>query len=572
MFTPNSGYRIECISCGKINDEKETSTYCTSCGDVLDIIYNLPLDQIQYPLKEFTPDPLKSSPTSLKFLSRLSERYNADLYAKLEFENPTGCFKDRGSYIEVLKALELGKNAICLASTGNMAASVAAYARYFNIPCYVFVPEKTPEAKLAQSTIYDATIIKIKGDFKTCEILCREFAKSGNYYLAGDYVFRQEGQKSFSYELLEQGLTDFDYIFVPIGAGTNFAAIYKGYKEMLAAGLISKIPSFVAVQPEQSSPVVEGIFKKEKIVADKVNTMADAVAVADPFDFYKVYNGIRETDGLAFTATENELLSSMKEMAVEEGFFTEPACAIPLACFKNNLDTFNGKKCLFVLTGTGLKSSHIVAKYSLSSPVLDPVLDRIQQYIESGFSDLQRKSWGQSREMIIGNTSMDAEHARLYDEYVSGFNKKGKTLKEEEIKALQSLIYQEDIDLEYPVEVLDYKITMRKKGLVSAAVKLKLPNGEEILSLDQGVGPLDAVLTAIKDETDEFIPVDVISHQVEILSPDTDSLVICTLTLQKENHTFSSRGASPDTIEALIQAFLKGLAIANKVLVEDQLK
>ena len=535
MFTTNTGYEIRCISCGKINDEHRTSTYCTSCGDVLEVHYNMPLNQIQYPLKEITPDPLKPGLTTLKFLSRLSKRYGADLYSKNEFENPTGCFKDRGSYVEVLKAIELGRDAICLASTGNMAASVAAYACYFKIPCFVFVPEKTPEVKLAQSTIYDATIVKIKGDFKTCEILCREFAKSGNYYLAGDYVFRQEGQKSFSYELLEQGLTDFDYIFVPIGAGTNFAAIYKGYKEMLAAGLISKIPSFVAVQPEQSSPVVEGIFKKEKIVADKVNTMADAVAVADPFDFYKVYEGIEKTDGLAFTATEDELLSSMKEMAVEEGFFTEPACAIPFACFKNNLETFRGKKCLFVLTGTGLKSAHIVAKYSLSSPVLDPNLSRIKQYIHSGFTELQRKSWGQSRDMIFGDTSMDVEHTRLYEEYVSGFDKKGKTLREEEIKALKSLIYQEETDLEYPVEVLDYKLTMRKHGLVSAAVKLKLPNGEEIMSLDQGVGPLDAVLTAIKDITDEFIPVEVLNHQVEILSPDTDSLVIVSLTLKNKN-------------------------------------
>ena len=566
MRTPNSGYEVRCISCGTINNENDTSTYCTSCGDVLEVHYRLPLEEIQYPLKKIPPDPLKSNPTSLKFLSRLSEIYGANLYSKNEFENPTGCFKDRGSYIEVLKAIELGRDAICLASTGNMAASVAAYARYFKIPCFVFVPEKTPEVKLAQATIYDATIIKIQGDFKTCELLCREFAKSGNYYLAGDYVFRQEGQKSFSYELLEQGLTDFDYIFVPIGAGTNFAAIYKGYKEMQAAGLIRKIPSFVAVQPEQSSPVIEGIFKKEKIIADKVNTMADAVAVANPFDFYKVYNGIRQTEGLAFTATENELLSSMKEMAVEEGFFTEPACAIPLACFKNNLETFKGKKCLFVLTGTGLKSAHIVAKYSLSTPVLDPHLDRIKQYIHSGFPDLQRETWGQSRDMIMGNTTMDAEHTRLYNEYIDGFDKKGKTLREEEIKALKSLIYQEDVDLKFPVEVLDYKLTMRKHGLVSAAVKLKLPNNEEITSLDQGVGPLDAVLTAIKCETDEFIPLEVLNHQVEILSPDTDSLVIVTLTLKKENYTFTSKGASPDTIEALIQAFVKGLAIVNEAL------
>ena len=566
MKSYNSGYTLRCITCNHINDERETSTYCTKCGSVLTVEYKEVRPEIQYPLNDIQPDPLKNHYTALRSLSRLSEKYGSDLHAKLEFENPTGCFKDRGSYVEVLKAIELGADAICLASTGNMAASVAAYACYFKIPCFVFVPEKTPEVKLAQSTIYDATIIKIKGDFKQCEILCREFAKSGNYYLAGDYVFRMEGQKSFSYELFEQGPMDYDYIFVPVGAGTNFAAIFKGLKELKAAGQINKIPAFVAVQPEQSSPVVEGIFKKEKVIAEQVHTMADAVAVGDPFDFYKVMEGIQETDGLAFTATENELLESMKEMTVEEGLFTEPACAIPLACFKNNQEQFKGKKCLFVLTGTGLKSSQIVSKYSLSSPVLSPKLERVQQYIDSGFPELQRKSWGQSREMMMGNVSMDEEHARLYDEYVSGINKKGKTLKEEEIKALKSLVYNEDTDLEYPVEVLDYKLTMRMHGLVSAAVKLKLPNGEEIISLDQGVGPMDAVLTAIKAETDAFIPLEVKNHEVEILSPDTESLVIVSLTLEKEDYTFTTKAASPDTIEALIQAFVKGLAVANKAL------
>lgn len=561
MKATNSGYTMRCIMCDAVNDEHETSTYCTKCGGVLTIEYKETAPNIQYPLKNILPDPLKNNYTALKKLNRLSEKYDAEIYGKLEFEHPTGCFKDRGSYIEVQKALELGADAICLASTGNMAASVAAYACYFKIPCFVFVPEKTPEVKLAQATIYDATILKIKGDFTACEKLCREFAKSGNYYLAGDYVFRQEGQKSFSYELYEQGDTDFDYIFVPIGAGTNFAAIYKGYKELQAAGLISKIPSFVAVQPEQSSPVVEGIFKKEKIIKDHVNTMADAVAVSDPFDFYKVLEGINETNGLAFTATENELLESMKEMTVEEGYFTEPACAIPLATFKNNLDTFQGKKCLFVLTGTGLKSAHIVAKYSLSSPVLPPKLERVQQYIASGFVELQKNSWGQSRDTI----PMDAEHARIYDTYVEDFNRKGKILKEEEIKVLRSLVYNEDAELEYPVEVMDYKITMRKHGLVNAAVKLRI-DGREVTTEDQGVGPMDAILTAIKAETDAFLPLDIKNHEVEILSPDTDSLVIVTLTLEKEGHTFTSKGASPDTLEALIQAFVKGLAIANKAL------
>lgn len=563
MASATKSYQLKCVANGHINSEEETTTYCTQCDSVLRVYYDDPLDDIQYPLEELLPEPMKTHPSPLKKLDRLSETYDADLYAKLEFEHPTGCFKDRGSYIEVQKALELNADAICLASTGNMAASVAAYACYFKIPCFVFVPEKTTDAKIAQATIYNANIIRIKGDFSACEALCRKFAKSGNYYLAGDYVFREEGQKSFAYELLEQGGDDFDYVFVPVGCGTNFGAIWKGFSELKAAGRISKMPKMVAIQPEQSSPVVEGIFKKEKIIKKQVNTMAQSVAASDPVDFHKVLLGIEESNGSAFTVTEDEILQSLKEMAVEEGHFTEPACAIPLAALKNNLDTFKGKKCVFVLTGSGLKDTGVVAKHSLSSPVLSPDIGKVINYINSGFIEMQKDSWGKSRDTFMANLKMDEDHEKLYNEYVSKINKKGKTLSNNEIEVLQSLIFNEDLDLEYPAEVLDYKLTMRKHGLVEAAVKLDL-RGEEIISEAKGVGPIDAILTAIKAETDSLFLLEVKNHEVEILSPDTDSLVVVTLTLANNDQEWVSKGASPDTLEAVIQAFTKGMAIAMK--------
>lgn len=563
MASATKSYQLKCVANGHINSEEETTTYCTQCDSVLRVHYDGPSDDIQYPLEKLVPDPIKTQPTSLKKLDRLSETYGADLYAKLEFDHPTGCFKDRGSYIEVQKALELDADAICLASTGNMAASVAAYACYFKIPCFVFVPEKTTDAKIAQATIFDANIIRIKGDFSTCEALCRKFAKSGNYYLAGDYVFREEGQKSFAYELIEQGGGDFDYIFIPVGCGTNFGAICKGFAELKAAGRVSKIPKMIAIQPEQSSPVVEGIFKKKKIIKKQVNTMAQSVAASDPVDFHKVLLGIEETDGLAFTVTEDEILDSLKEMAVEEGHFTESACALPLAAFKNNLNTFKGKKCLFILTGSGLKDTKTVAKHSLSSPVLSPDIDKVTNYINSGFIEMQKDSWGKSRDTFMANLNMDEDHEKLYNEYVSKINKKGKTLSNNEIEVLQSLIFNEDLDLEYPAEVLDYKLTMRKHGLVHATVKLDL-QGEEIISDAKGVGPIDAILSAIKGETDSVFPLEVSNHEVEILSPDTDSLVVVTLTLANQDQEWVSKGASPDTLEAVVQAYTKGLAIAMK--------
>lgn len=565
MSSIHTGYTMRCIMCGVDNDEHKTSTYCTSCGGVLTIEYNEHRDEIQYPLKKIVPDPLRNHPSALKYLQRLSKVYGAELYAKLEFEHPTGCFKDRGSYIEVQKALELKKDAICLASTGNMAASVAAYACYFNIPCFVFVPESTSEAKLAQATIYDANIIRIQGDFTKCEVLCREFAKSGNYYLAGDYVFREEGQKSFSYELIDQDSKPFDYIFIPVGCGTNFGAIYKGFKEMKAAGKIKKIPSLVAVQPEESSPVVQGIFKREKIVVDKSSTMATSVAASNPIDFYKVLEGIDVTDGKALTVTEDEILISLREMATVEGYFTEPACALPLASLKNNLDTFKGKRCLFVLTGAGLKDTKIVAKHSLTPPVLKPDLEHVNSYINSGFIDIQKNSWGKSRDTVLANLKLDENHEKIYKEHVDRMSKRGKTLRRNEIEYLHTMVLNEEVDLELPVEVLDYKITMRKEELVSADVKLKI-KGKEIHSRDKGVGPIDAILGAIKAETDSIIPLEVVNHEVEILSPDTDSLVVVTLTFEKDEQQFSTKGASADTLEAAIKAFEKGLALAHKTI------
>lgn len=563
MESTYAEYELRCLANGHLNDERETTTYCTQCDSVLRVFYKDISDKIQYPIKKLVEDPLRTHSTALKKLDRLSNTYSADLYAKLEFEHPTGCFKDRGSYIEVQKAMELEADAICLASTGNMAASVAAYACYFKIPCFVFVPEKTTDAKIAQATIYDANIIRIKGDFSVCEALCRKFAKSGNYYLAGDYVFREEGQKSFTYELIEQGGTDFDYIFIPVGCGTNFGAISKGYEELKKAGKINKIPSLVAIQPEQSSPVVEGIFKKKKIIKKQVNTMAQSVAASDPVDFYKVLKGIDETNGKAYTVTEDEILQSLKEMAKEEGHFTEPACALPLAAFKNNLDTFKGKKCCLVLTGSGLKDTKVVAKHSLSSPVLSPDLDKIINYINSGYIEMQKQSWGKSRETFMANLKMDEEHQRLYNDYVSNINKKGKTLSNNEIEVLQSLVFNEELDLKYPVEILDYKLTMRKHGLVNAAVKMKI-NGKEIITEAKGAGPIDSILTAIKSETDNLLPLEVKNHEVEILNPDTDSLVVVTLTLGNSEQEWVSKSASSDTLEAVLQAFTKGLAIAMK--------
>lgn len=562
---PRAGrdYDLYCVNCGSLNREEETTTYCTQCGGVLTVKYRETGSDIRFPLNELKPDPLKNYQTELRYLSKLSGRYGVDIYAKLELQNPTGCFKDRGSNIEVQKALEMNKEAVCVASTGNMAASVAAYSSYYNLPCYVFVPEKTTEGKLAQTIIYGANVLKIKGDFSICEALCRKFAKSGNYYLAGDYVFREEGQKSFSFELIEQGGDDFDYILIPVGCGTNFAAIWKGLKEAHDIGKIDKMPHLVAIQPEHSSPVVEGIFKRKKIIKEQVSTIAGAVAAADPVDFYKVLIDIQESDGSACTVSEEDILVSIMELAETEGIFVEPASALTLAALKNDADKFKNKKCLLVITGSGLKDTAVITRHSLPAPVLDNNLKQVQDFVQSGYLEMQKNTWGKSHDTIVANLKLDPDHEVIYKKYLDHFNKKGKTLTPHEIEVLQSLIFNEETDLTYPVEILDYDIRMKKDGLVSSTVSLKF-NGHEVDASAKGVGPLDAVLSAVKSVTDPQFPMEVVNHNVEIVSPAANSLVVVSLTLRYRGKEYVTKSASPDTIEAGLNAFIKGLAVVHE--------
>ncbi len=169
--TGDKFYTLKCISCKAEYDEHKSCTTCLKCGDPLDVIYNY--DYLKQRLNLYA---LKNSPISaLKYLTfypiinlekiislneggtplhycrNLSKKYNLkNLYIKNE-GNPTGVFKDRGTLVEVTKALEMGAKAVCLASTGNMAASVSAYCTIAKIPCYVLVPEGTPIGKLAQT-------------------------------------------------------------------------------------------------------------------------------------------------------------------------------------------------------------------------------------------------------------------------------------------------------------------------------------------------------------------------------------------------------------------------------------
>ena len=252
----------------------------------------LPLMPIKNP-GEFIS--LRENATPLIKSKRLGKTLGIELYFKLEGRNPTGSFKDRGSAVDISVAKEAGAEAVILASTGNMAASCACYAAAAKLPCFVVVPEGVAMAKLAQVISYGGKIIQVKGSYNDAARLAHEAANVHGLYLAGDYAFRVEGQKTAAFELFDQMAGQVpDRIIIPIGCGTNMAAYAKGIEEYQWLGMITKQPKLVGVQSSGANAVVNS-YRRQSSTIEKltqVTTIASAIAVPDPIDGVKALNAI----------------------------------------------------------------------------------------------------------------------------------------------------------------------------------------------------------------------------------------------------------------------------------------
>src|SRR3972149_6776503 len=243
-------YELYCIACGRRVREEESTTRCPSCRSPLDVRFDY--DYIHSRLNRYS---LRNSPIkAMKYLDFYPIE-NLNLVVSLD-EGGTPLYRCR-SLGELSKAKEHGAKAICVASTGNMAASVAAYASIAMLPCYVLVPEGTAIGKMAQALSYGARLLQIRGTYSDAFRLTEEMSERYHFYLAGDYAFRVEGQKSQAFEIIEQ--LDWQVpavVIVPMGFGTNIAALWKGFKEFYDMGLTDRLPRLIGVQPEGCSPIV----------------------------------------------------------------------------------------------------------------------------------------------------------------------------------------------------------------------------------------------------------------------------------------------------------------------------
>ena len=301
-----------------------------------------------------------------------------ELYFKLEGCNPTGSFKDRGMVVAIAKAVENGSSTVICASTGNTSASAAAYGAGFGLDVVVIVPQgKIALGKLAQAIAYGARIITIEGNFDQALQIVRELVDRHKIALVNSInPHRIEGQKTASFEIVDDLDDAPDYLFLPVGNAGNITAYWKGFSECKQIGRASRTPKMMGFQAAGAAPIVKGrIVKKPK-------TIATAIRIGNPASWQKAVTARDQSGGVIECVTDDEILAAYKLMATKGGIFGEPASAASLAglikMVKQGLD-LSDKRVACVVTGTGLKDPDIPVKYVEPFPELPVDIDVIEK-------------------------------------------------------------------------------------------------------------------------------------------------------------------------------------------------
>src|SRR5215204_2910705 len=386
-----------CIGCGNEVVETDSHPRCTACGGLLEIRHRPPNLMAAELRQRFTerrggqPGATSSGvwrfreivlPSADLVVSHpegntpLLHRVALDRWAgidhvllKHEGHNPTGSFKDRGMTVGVTQARRIGASAVACASTGNTAASLAAYAAQAGLPALVLVPlEGVATGKLAQSLAYGAKTLLVRGDFDDCLRLVEQASDQlGVYLLNSINPFRIEGQKTIVLEMLEQlAWSPPDWIVLPAGNLGNTAAFGKALREARDWGLITRVPRIAAVQAAGAAPFArsfdEGFAQRHRVKAD---TVASAIRIGDPASYDRAVRAIRETDGLVLSSSDEELLEA-KAAIDASGVGCEPASAVTLAGIRRLVQ--EGKirssdQVVAILTGHILKDPGLLLRY-----------------------------------------------------------------------------------------------------------------------------------------------------------------------------------------------------------------
>jgi len=306
---------------------------------------------------------LEEGNTPLYRLPRCAEKLGLEnLRAKHQGMNPTGSFKDTGMTAALSVAHERGFEWVACASTGNTSAAMAAYAARAGMRALVLIPEgKVAWGKLAQSLDYGAITCQLKTDFDGCVSVLTELVRRAPVYLLNSVnPYRLEGQKTPAMEVVEA--MDWqvpDHVIVPGGNLANGSALAKGFRELLALGLIDRLPHISVIQAEGANPLFLSLtrYGGKKIEPVRAETRATAIRIGNPASWQKALHVLQETGGWCEQVSEQEIAVAKAEIGAE-GIGCEPASAATLAGLKKLIaqgKIRRGESVVLVLTGNTLK-------------------------------------------------------------------------------------------------------------------------------------------------------------------------------------------------------------------------
>ena len=358
---------------------------CPTCGTILQCVYpDIALDCLRNPtveqgLARYSPllpvdgpmPTLGEGNTPLLRSHHIAGRLGISaLYLKNETVSPTGSFKDRGATVAITRALSSGAQGILTASTGNAAASLAGYSAAQGLSCLVLFSAGSPVSKLRQAMAYGARCLQVQGLFDGepepfIDLLIALSERLGlelAFFWGPVSPCPLEGMKTIAYEVVE-GLGNQvpDVVVCPVGGGDGLVGQWRGYNELLRAGVIDRLPRMIGVQPSGAAPLVASYERGLDYVAPiaEANTVASGLRVT--FSGDHALRAIRESGGTAVAVDDERNLGFQRHLARTEGVWVEPSGSISVAALPPLLETElirPRERIVCVLTGAGYKDRH----------------------------------------------------------------------------------------------------------------------------------------------------------------------------------------------------------------------
>jgi len=249
---------------------------------------------------------------------------------KIEGSNPTGSVKDRGSSIEVSGMKENGVKRVVIASSGHSGLSLAAYCARAGIHCDVVIPSTASKRIIQEIQDFGADAKTVSGDCSAATAKAVSVSIKENIPLAGNYSYRREGEKSVSFELIDQ-LGELDYIIAPMGDGSLIASMWRGCKDLCAARLLYHMPRLVGVQSEGCCPIVRAFATDSRIRKVTPRGSPRSISCGDPLDGDLAIQSVKESEGGMVAVSGLEIARAEKTLSEKEGIDADPAAASTLA-------------------------------------------------------------------------------------------------------------------------------------------------------------------------------------------------------------------------------------------------